>query len=59
MTPISIYAQRVGSSGTIQWTVDGVVVRSVTGAADVAAPRAEHGTGRAVAAWSDLRGGVD
>jgi hypothetical protein len=55
---LDIYAQRVGSSGTIQWTVDGVVVCGATGA-QTSPHLVPDGTGGAVAAWSDLRGGVD
>ncbi|MCB0832911.1 MAG: hypothetical protein KDC45_05575, partial [Bacteroidetes bacterium] len=53
-----IYAQRVNSSGTVQWTANGVVITSA--ANSQTSPRiAGDGSGGAIIAWTDLRNGTD
>ncbi|HXG00714.1 MAG TPA: T9SS type A sorting domain-containing protein, partial [Bacteroidota bacterium] len=51
-----IYAQRINSSGTVQWTADGVAVCTETGdQSDLSI--ASDGSGGAIIAWKDLRNG--
>ena len=51
----NIYAQRVGSSGQVQWTVNGVAVRQVKGS-DATLPRITiDGSGGAIVTWQDTR----
>jgi hypothetical protein len=51
-----IYAQRVNSSGVVQWTVDGVAIS--TAASIQASPKIiSDGSGGAIITWYDDRGG--
>jgi len=51
-----IYAQRVNSSGVVQWTVDGVAIS--TAASIQASPKLiSDGSGGAIITWYDDRGG--
>jgi hypothetical protein len=51
-----IYAQRISSSGTVQWAANGVVISSATGSQDN--PKIEvDGFGGATIAWNDNRSG--
>lgn len=52
------YAQRIDSSGTAQWSTDGVPLSSATGDQSVA-DVAPDGSGGAIVAWMDSRFGVD
>jgi hypothetical protein len=52
-----IYAERISTSGVLQWTADGVPV--CTAAQDQTTPAiAEDGAGGAILSWSDYRGGM-
>jgi predicted lipoprotein with Yx(FWY)xxD motif len=53
-----IYAQRVDSSGMVQWTVDGVCICGVLGEQKYPVIVAD-GAGGAVVAWTDERGVTD
>jgi hypothetical protein len=53
-----IYAQRVDSSGVVQWTADGEVVSAALDAQYVPAITAD-GAGGAIIAWADYRSGSD
>jgi len=50
-----IYARRINSSGTPQWTADGVALCTFTGN-QTAAAIVTDGSGGAIVAWSDVRG---
>jgi hypothetical protein len=51
-----IYAQRISAGGTVQWTVDGVVLCTATG--DQEYPTiAPDGAGGAIVTWQDYRSG--
>jgi hypothetical protein len=51
-----VYAQRVDSTGAVQWTADGVVIAAA--AEDQDTPRIiPDGSGGAIIAWYDYRGG--
>jgi hypothetical protein len=51
-----IYAQRIGTGGAVQWTVNGVAL--VTATADQLDPRIiSDGAGGAIVAWTDARSG--
>jgi hypothetical protein len=55
---IDIFAQRVNAAGATQWTVNGISVCAATGNQD--APRMTlDGSGGAIVAWHDHRGGYD
>ncbi|HKW15466.1 MAG TPA: FlgD immunoglobulin-like domain containing protein [Candidatus Krumholzibacteria bacterium] len=56
--PFDIYAQKVNSAGTVQWTPNGVIL---CGAADeqLTPVVAADGGGGAIVAWQDLRNGSD
>lgn len=50
-----IYAQRIGSSGSVQWTTNGVPICTATGYQEI--PRvASDGAGGAIITWTDSRG---
>ncbi len=51
-----IYARKVNSSGTPQWTADGVAVCSATNA-QISPQITEDGSGGAIIAWQDERAG--
>ena len=50
-----IYAQRINSSGAVQWTGDGAAICTFTGAQQYPTI-ASDGSGGAVITWQDLRG---
>jgi predicted lipoprotein with Yx(FWY)xxD motif len=51
-----IYAQRVNTSGAVQWAANGVALCTSTG--DQTAPQiTSDGTGGAIVTWNDYRGG--
>ncbi len=52
-----IYAQRINSSGAVQWTVDGIPVCAATGH-QLEARLATDGSGGAFITWQDGRGSV-
>ncbi|MFI5204517.1 MAG: T9SS type A sorting domain-containing protein [Flavobacteriales bacterium] len=53
-----IYAQRINSSGVVQWAVDGVPICSATN--DQRYPTiTSDGNGGAIITWQDLRNGTD
>jgi flagellar hook capping protein FlgD len=54
----SIYAQRVGATGALQWAVDGVALCAGPGAGGGPVPVSD-GAGGAIVAWGDLREGYD
>ncbi|MBN2025617.1 MAG: hypothetical protein JW854_02475, partial [Actinobacteria bacterium] len=55
-----IYAQRVDSSGTPQWTPNGVMLRGTGEANDASNPCIiSDGSGGAIVAWEDNRNGLD
>jgi hypothetical protein len=52
-----IYAQRIGASGVVQWTAQGVALCTATG--QQSNPRAvPDGAGGVIVAWEDTRGAV-
>jgi hypothetical protein len=53
-----IYARRINSAGTAQWTADGVALCTQPGDQHNSAIVAD-GTGGAIVAWVDLRVGID
>ena len=53
-----IYAQRVNSSGTAQWTVNGVAICTATGE-QVSPMLISDGSGGAIIAWRDARSGTN
>jgi hypothetical protein len=53
-----VYAQRVDSSGAVQWTADGVVLCAATGS-QTFPTIAYDGAGEAIISWSDSRGGAN
>lgn len=55
-TSVDIYAQRLGPTGTRQWTADGIVVTAAA-SDQVRACIVPDGTGGAVVAWDDSRSG--
>jgi hypothetical protein len=55
-TDVDIYAQRLSGSGAAQWTADGVAVCTAAGQ-QVFARMTPNGSGGAIAAWMDTRGG--
>jgi len=55
---LDIYARRINSAGTPQWTADGVALCTQPGDQDGPSLVAD-GTGGAIVAWRDLRGGVN
>jgi hypothetical protein len=55
-TRSDVFAQRVNAAGAPQWTIDGVSICSATG--DQTSPViVPDGTGGAIIAWADTRGG--
>ncbi|HUN65453.1 MAG TPA: hypothetical protein VMW43_05080 [Bacteroidota bacterium] len=52
-----IYAQRIDSSGTVRWAVNGVALTSVS--AQFSPASAADGSGGALISWSDYRNGSD
>jgi hypothetical protein len=53
-----IYAQRVNSAGTVQWTTNGVAISTASGYQTV--PRiVSDGSGGAIMAWQDSRSGTN
>jgi hypothetical protein len=58
-SPWSIYAQRVDSTGTPQWTANGVDMRGTGVSGNAANPRiTSDGMGGAVVTWQDRRSGI-
>jgi len=60
-TSSDIYAQRIDSSGVVQWSADGVLIS--TAGDDQSLPRSfpiivSDGSGGAIIAWTDLRNGI-
>jgi hypothetical protein len=55
-TNMDIYAQRVNTSGVIQWKVDGVAICTATGS-QVHPKIASDGAGGAIITWQDARDG--
>ena len=53
-----IYAQRVNSSGAVQWTADGVAICTMT-APQVFPQITNDGAGGAIVTWNDNRAGSD
>jgi hypothetical protein len=51
-----IYAQRVGASGALQWTTDGMAL-CTAGGDQVYPVMTSDGSGGAIASWQDYRGG--
>lgn len=51
-----IYAQRVSSEGTVQWTADGIALCAVTGTQNYPVISSDC-AGGAVVTWQDFRGG--
>lgn len=51
-----VYAQRVGSSGGVSWTVDGIAI-CVADSTQFSARIASDGSGGAIITWLDKRGG--
>ena len=56
-TSLDIYAQRVNSAGTMQWTANGVAISTPTGEQN-AAQLVSDGSGGAIIAWLDYRRGT-
>jgi len=57
-TNSDIYAQRVNSSGAVQWTADDVAISSATG--DQQHPHiVSNGSGGAIIVWDDYRSGTN
>jgi pimeloyl-ACP methyl ester carboxylesterase len=58
---VSIYAQRINSSGDVQWVPDGVVIcsMSVSSAQGAAPPMINDNAGGAIVAWADTRNGIN
>jgi len=54
----NIYAQKVNSSGAVQWTVNGVAISTVAGTQSNPKLRGD-GSGGAIIAWQDKRFGND
>ncbi len=52
-----IYAQRISATGTVLWTADGVALCTIVGN-QLAPAIAPDGTGGAIVAWQDDRGGA-
>ncbi len=52
-----IYAQKINSSGVVQWTADGVAICSATGA-QITPQLISDGTGGAIIVWNDSRTGT-
>ncbi len=55
-TGYDIYAQRINSSGTVQWTANGIVVTSAA-SHQYTITAVSDGSGGAIAVWEDLRNG--
>jgi len=53
-----IYAQRINSSGTVQWSVDGVVICTATGG-QYTPKIVRDGSGGAIITWADNRSGTN
>ena len=53
-----IYAQRINSSGTVQWSVDGVVICTATGG-QYTPKIVSDGSGGAIITWADNRSGTN
>jgi predicted lipoprotein with Yx(FWY)xxD motif len=53
-----IYAQRISSSGAVQWTPNGVAIDTLTGNQELPTIVGD-GAGGAIITWQDLRNGVD
>jgi len=51
-----IYAQRISSTGAVQWTANGVAICTATGGQDIPTIVAD-GAGGAIVTWSDPRSG--
>ena len=51
-----IYAQKISSTGTVQWTANGVALCTATGEQDIPTI-ASDGAGGAIVAWYDYRSG--
>ncbi len=58
---LSIYAQRINSSGDVQWVSNGVVIcsMSVSRSQSAAPPMINDGAGGAIIAWADTRNGIN
>ena len=52
-----IYAQRVNTSGVVQWTVNGVAVAALLGSSQLNPRSAPDGSGGVILGWWDTRGG--
>lgn len=57
MTQWDIYAQRIGMSGSVSWTANGVVI-SAAANNQMVPVLASDGAGGAIVAWEDVRGGT-
>ncbi len=53
-----IYAQRIDSSGAIQWTTDGIAICTITGVQTLPVVTSDGSSG-AIVAWIDSRNGND
>jgi hypothetical protein len=53
-----VYAQRVSSAGSIQWTANGVAITTILGF-EFGAEMIPDGTNGAIISWQDSRGGND
>jgi FlgD Ig-like domain len=56
-TDSDVYAQRVNSLGGVSWAADGVALAATTGDQDSPVATSD-GSGGAIVAWDDLRGGL-
>jgi len=57
-TDYNIYAQRINTSGTVQWTADGVSLCTAT-ENQLEVQITPDGAGGAIVTWQDDRGGID
>ncbi len=57
-TRFDIYAQRINQSGTVLWTVNGVVVCNAANTQIMDYDLASDGNGGVILAWADSRGGT-
>ncbi|HEY6952937.1 MAG TPA: hypothetical protein VI758_11050, partial [Bacteroidota bacterium] len=57
-TDYDVYAQRIDSTGVVQWTANGVPVSTATGG-QYLTTLIPDGTGGAIAVWDDKRNGTD
>ncbi len=53
-----IYAQKINSSGVVQWTTDGVAISTAVGD-QIVPTMVDDGSGGAIITWTDYRGGAN